>query len=207
MESNFYRVFNARYRHQSRFERRSSGNRTRGRRAIILGDLRLPANASKPFYLTYRQVRAMEAQICDLLNNQDIWLMGPDGQQIHKPEDFSWNKRRAEAAATKQAELEDVPPAEEPTDDEVIDEQVEDAAEEAAAEPEEEPAPEDPPEEPKAGNYDLSPLDGSVSVLRDYLEDIDDVDYVRALVAAEDIGKTRKSALAAMKERLEELEE
>jgi hypothetical protein len=201
MESNFYRVFSARYRHQSRAERRSSGNRTRGRRAIIIGGLRLPANASKPFHLTYRQVRAYADQICELLDNKDIWMMDPDGQQLHSSADLPWNKRKAEVAAQKQAELEDVPEAEEPTDEEVIDEQVEDAAEEAAEEPEE------PPEEPKAGNYDLSPLDGSVAVLVEYLEDIDEVDHVHALMAAEEIGKTRKSAIAAMKERIAELEE
>ena len=203
MEANYYRVFNARYRHQSRFERRTSGNRTRGRRAILIGDLRLPANASKPFHLSRRQVRDREAQICELLDNKDIWLMAPDGQPIHSSDELPWRKRRAEAAAQKQAEVEAGLPAEEPTDNEVIDEQVEDAAEE----PEEEPAPEEPLEEPTAGNYDLSPLDGSVAVLTEYLEDIDDKDYVLALMEAEKIGKTRKSAVASMKERLAELEE
>lgn len=203
MESNFYRVFNARYRHQSRFERRSSGNRTRGRRTIIIGTHRLPANSSGAYHLTYRQVRNYEAQICELLTNKDIWMMSPDGQQIHSPADLPWNKRKAAEAALKQAEVEEGLPAEEPTDEEVIEEQAADAAEEPAPEPD----PEEEPEAPEAGNYDLSLLDGSVAVLTEYLEDIDDADYVCALVAAEEIGKTRKSALAAMKDRLKELEE
>jgi hypothetical protein len=82
---------------------------------------------------------------------------------------------------------------------------------EARAEPEPEPATEDLAKtidearaEPEM--YDLSLLDQSITGLTGDLAEIDDVLWLDALREAEEAGKTRKGALAAIKERREALE-
>jgi hypothetical protein len=54
---------------------------------------------------------------------------------------------------------------------------------------------------------DLSVLDGSVSRLRDALDSGDHDDHLEALLAAEESGKTRKSAVAAIRDRIAGLED
>ena len=105
----------------------------------------------------------------------------------------------------------------EATDDEVA-KLIEDAEalEEMAEEAEEVPADELEKEEgdqgvedevtPEEPVFDLSPLDQSVKDLKGDIAHIDDPAWIRALKTAENLGKTRKSAITALKERLEELE-
>lgn len=49
------------------------------------------------------------------------------------------------------------------------------------------------------------PLDGSVEALNEHLATVEDVAEVEKLLEAETAGKSRKSALAALNERLEQL--
>ena len=72
-----------------------------------------------------------------------------------------------------------------------------------APEPEPEPEPErDPEPESQAPPADLSILDLSVSKLRKALETGEHDDNLQALLDAEEAGKTRKGAVAAINERL-----
>jgi len=96
---------------------------------------------------------------------------------------------------------------------EPVTEELAEEIDEARAEPEAEALDEKPeevvevPPEPDPEVYDLSLLDQSVKALIQDLDVIDDPGWLRALRAAENLGKTRKSAVAAIKERLEALKD
>ena len=99
------------------------------------------------------------------------------------------------------------PPPADPAEPEpeALDEKPEEVVE-VPTEPEPEPEPEVDEEPEPAPVYDLSLLDQSVKDLTKDLAEIDDPSWLRALKTAENLGKTRKSAIAVIKERLEALE-
>jgi len=159
-----------------------------------------------PLVLTYAEYKAHQQELLQLKGQGYITIeevkeaappepppapaVEPDPEPAPEPEPEPVTEELADEIDEARAEPEP----------EALDEKPEEVVEVPPEEPADEPVEEDPEV------YDTTLLDQAVKGLVKDLAEITDPAWLRALRAAENLGKTRKSAIAAIKERLEALE-
>lgn len=217
-----YQVMNARYRTLSRFARRSQPRAGRTKRTIFLGSLRISPNSAHPHRMSLAQLKALEEQVREHLENYDIVILDADGQFVGADELFGAapkeqspkdvmddipEERKAEVkAALKRGDGGAVTAAHMESLIEKKDKEPEPEKAEPVSDPEPTPTADDEEEEPdpapEAEEYDVTAVELSVAKLEEKLEDGYDIDHLEALLEAEKAGKNRKSAIVAIEDAI-----